>query len=497
MKRAKLVGCAFGTLPGFALGAATIGQNFSGLTQTSSGLSTNLNAAVAGAIGPTEYAEFVNGGIATYDRNTGSQLQSLSSTAFWTNAGVSSSILASGARSPRILFDATVKRWYAVQVSTENTNNHLLLAVSQSSSASLSAGNWKAIAVAATTSGGTYGFAESPSLGFDANNVYVTSMNQMGAAGESDFSASIFSFAKTSLTSVGGPSALGSHFVYGTSGNIDNLGYQPQAVVTSNSNSTGQHFIAVSNTAFGEINHFSVDGSTESSVDNLTVGLTNYPSSPRQPDGTGYPSPNNGLDPFDDRISNNVYQVGNLIYLVHAIGLPADVTEATQSAIRWDILKVTANGVQPFQEGTIQNPNFDYFQPSIAANANGDVVVGFNRSGPVAGSGEINSFFDVGHTAADGTLTFDDPQRASFSTVGNYHAYKTPDPWSQTASLTVDPTDNSIFWLANEVPTSSSTWGTQITEIQTNTSTVPEPASLALCVPALLWIARRRRSRGA
>jgi len=497
MKRAKLVGCVMGSLPGFAIGEATIGQNFSGLSQASSGLSTNLNAAVAGAIGPNEYAEFVNGGIATYNRNTGAQLQSMSSTNFWTNAGVSSSILSSGARSPRILYDAAVNRWYAVQVTSEASNNHLLLAVSQSDSASLSSGNWKAISVATSISGSSYHFGESPSLGFDAGNVYVTTNNQFGAVGSPDYSASIFSFPKSSLTSAVGPTTSGSHIVYGTSGNAETWGFQPQAVVTSNTNSTGQHFIAISYTTFGVINHFIVNGSTVSSVDELTVGPTNFPSSPRQPDGTGYPSPNNGIDPFDDRISNNVYQVGNLIYLAHAIGLPADETEATQSAIRWDVLKVTASGMQLFQEGTIQDPKFDFFQPSIAANASGDVVIGFNRSGPASGSGEINSFFDVGHTAADGTLTFDDPQRASLSPVGNYHAYKTPDPWSQTSSITVDPTDNSIFWLANEVPISSSTWGTQITEVETNTSTVPEPASLALFAPAILWITRRQRSRRA
>lgn len=36
------------------------------------------------------------------------------------------------------------------------------------------------------------------------------------------------------------------------------------------------------------------------------------------------------------------------------------------------------------REGQIADPSFDFYYGSIAANANGDFVIGFNRSGPAA-----------------------------------------------------------------------------------------------------------------
>ena len=96
------------------------------------------------------------------------------------------------------------------------------------------------------------------------------------------------------------------------------------------------------------------------------VNVNQYTNPPNaaQPDGTG---PLIGT--IDDRISGNVYQVGNELYATHS------VLVGSNSAISW--YKIDATTEKVIQEGVISNPAYDYFQPSIAANAAGQIVIGF------------------------------------------------------------------------------------------------------------------------
>ena len=140
---------------------------------------------------------------------------------------------------------------------------------------------------------------------------------------------------------------------------------------------------------------------------------------------------------------------------------------------------------QVVQEGTIADPDHDYFQPSICANQDGDAVLAFNRSGPGT-DGQVNGFFSVGTPDGSGRIDFGPVQQDSFQTVSGYHA--PGQLWGQYSSVSPDPTDPSRFWLTQEIPLSPNQWGTQITEV-----VVPEPESAMLVAFVLLLLRRRRR----
>ena len=90
----------------------TLGVNFQGLDN----VSTNLGSIpdTDGAVGPGTFVEFINGAFAVYNQS-GNLLQSMTSDAFWTAAGVTPVF----PFDPRILFDPVSGRWIATSADSE------------------------------------------------------------------------------------------------------------------------------------------------------------------------------------------------------------------------------------------------------------------------------------------------------------------------------------------------------------------------------------------
>ena len=214
-------------------------------------------------------------------------------------------------------------------------------------------------------------------------------------------------------------------------------------------------------------------GATLSPGTMLTVNSYTDPPLAAQPDGTRV------LQTIDDRISANVYQVGNVIYATNAIKV------GNNAGVHWVKIDEQTNVV--IEEGIMSDPNFDFFQPSISANANGDVVISFNRSG-FGPDGNISIFAAVGKTVA-GVTTFGSPFLLKASTVNNYHYVN--NRWGDYTTTIVDPSDPNVFWTFQEYALANNAWATQITQIL-----VPEPDSrvlAALALVVLCYVVRRRR----
>ena len=327
--------------------------------------------------------------------------------------------------------------------------------------------------------GGQDEFVDYTRLGVNANGVYISTNNfSDNSSAAAFYGTSVFSIPKADLLASTPTLTNMSSFTdlspvsYGTS---------LQPVINFGSSTSPETILGTSTFTSGSaLFHATVSGAG-------SAGATL--SSPQTTSVTAYSNPPNAVQPnplftigtIDDRFSGNVYQVGNVIYSVQA------VTAGSHAGLTWYTINATTNAV--IQEGMINSPNFDYFLPSIAANAFGNIVITFTRLRVGAG-GNLSDFAVVGKSVGNST-TFGTPFLLTASPVGNYQYDN--GRWGDYATTVVDPTDPSVFWTFQEYASSSTAWATQVTQI-----VVPEPQSIVLAAMAFAGLsiaAWRRRKR--
>jgi hypothetical protein len=470
--------------------SAEVSLTFPGLAQQTIGSADHPDA--TGAAGPAHFAEFVNGGFAVYDKTGSLRTAPIPDKQFWISAGAPEALVTPGVLHPRIAYDPHSGRWFAAEVTRPNQDNHMLLAVT--TGADPSPGNWRSVSFPAPPPGATaIRFGDYPTLGLDANGVYLATVNRLSKVGADRQSNSLYSIPKVDLTSSSGPSLARMTRFDGDRGNQKTQGFVLQPVVNWFPLNGDAQVLAIDFVDPERLDRTRVIGSSGSgaalsTTESIPVRMAWPPTRVRQPDGTGEAT-FDGLDTSDDRFATTVYQVNNLVYAARQTGqpVPAEGQPPDRTGVRWSVLRIDGPAApRVVAEGTISERGYDLFQPSIAANAAGDLVLVFNRSGEGA-DGAINAFYATGTTSPDGSVTFGPPKQITESSVTDYH--NAQDVWGLYSSLTPDPSDPKAFWAVQEVPASSSTWGTQITRI-----TVPEPAAAAVCsVSACLLLSRRRR----
>jgi len=463
--------------------AATIGLNFTGVT-LAEGAALNKNGGyappdMAGGVGPTAVAQLINGAFSVYDKTNGQRIgDAISGRQFWINAGVDPGTAISnlGAFNQRILYDPTAGRWIAAALTGDPIDNKVLVARSETSDPS---GSWKAVSFLGNA-GGEGKFADYTRLGVDANGVYISTNQFTENSQDGGFTGvSVFSIPKTDLMSANPSLANMSRF---DDVSTDVVGMSSQPVVNFGpATSTAAIIATTSANTEGVLYRTSLMGTAGAGAtltpDPTFVPVLDYflPPKAAQPDGT------RSVGTIDHRISGHAYQIGNVIYTAH------DTKVGDNVAIQWEKTDATTNLI--IEQGILSDPNFDYFQPSIAANANGDIVIGFTRSGFGSG-GNLSDFAVVGKLEG-GVTTFGSPMLLMASAVGNYHYINSR--WGDYSTTVVDPNNPNVFWTFQEYATGPNAWATQITQIL-----VPEPETWTLAagaLVALMFFVRRQTQR--
>jgi hypothetical protein len=153
----------------------------------------------------------------------------------------------------------------------------------------------------------------------------------------------------------------------------------------------------------------------------------------------------------DNRLAQ-VIQVGSTLWTANGINIGG------RAGIQW--YKIDESTGALLQSGTISDPSFDFIAPSVAANANGDVVIGYTRS---SSSSFASAYASVGATSG-GVTSFGAPMllKAGIATYGGGR-------WGDYSATYTDPTDPGIFWTTQEwATTAANNWATQMTEIVIN-----------------------------
>jgi hypothetical protein len=468
-----------------------------------------------GAVGQTQYFETTNGAYAVFDKYTGSQLSIVSDVAFWGTAGQTGSNGDS-----RVMYNAAAGRWIVMSFGANAKD--LQIAISDTDNA---LGGWKSTKFEGYAGLGFGATADYPTLALDANAVYIGTNNFAPATtgGANSFRGTTMNVIPIDslFNAIAPTTANMKQFntpYSGTSTTNVDQGFAQQGV---NSAGGGAGDIIAASLFIEDSLGFKINGLTSTSATGATLGATTFMGQgaytaagfARQP--AAIVANQRIVDTLDERISSSVYEANGLIYLVQTVNSGFDALD--EARVRYTV--VNANTYAIVSQGDIGTAGYDVFMGSIAVNALGEVVIGYNRSGTSAADGKIRFYAETFTTNASGQLVSQGaPILLKESLVDDYHngsiigqASVGRQRWGDYSQVSVDPTDAHGFYLIGEFAreyntgplhptgTGGSRWGTYIARISTAAvAAVPETDTWAMMIAGFGIVGasmRRRRTR--
>lgn len=385
----------------------------------------------AGAVGPTRLMSMLNSNYVIQDRADGSVLASVSMTTFWASVGAVMPF------DPRVLYDPYSGRWLAAAVSDPGgPTSAVLYGISDSGDP---AGSWHLYSVFVDPTGATW--ADFPTLGFNQSTVAIGVNLFTSASGEYAGLSKLFviDYPAVRANAASAPVAI----------SIPN-GFTIQPAVTYSPTESTLYLVEHGASGAGTYYFFSLAGTT------LTGGaaFTN-PLGPWTIPGGGDLLPQRGgypVDSADARIGNAVFRNGR-VYYAQTIGLPVggEAGNPRRTAVQW--VELDRNGA--FVQGgriadrsaTGTNGGRWYAYPSIAVNANDDVLVGFStfRSTGFPSAGYAFRYGTDPPNAMRAPVTLKAGEGTYVKTFGGSR-----NRWGDYSAAQVDPLDDRSLWTIQE-----------------------------------------------
>ncbi|MBL8764594.1 MAG: immunoglobulin domain-containing protein [Phycisphaerae bacterium] len=452
----------------------TLGTEFNGPTLSSSGF---VPPDTQGAVGPTQVLMAANGRITVYSKaGAVGGLNVVIDTFF------NSVRNGSGISDPQVRYDETSGRWFVVAVNT-STPNRVVLAVSSGSTITNSASftffffQWDT--VTPTNASDTNGFYDYPSLGVDANALYI---------GGNVFNASFngctaFVVRKSSMTS-GGPIVVTPfRRIVASAGGAGP--YSPRGVDNNDPAATEGYFVGPANNAFSRITIRRVTnpgGTPSISADlNVTVPTTVNPQTQNQLSGAAT------LDSLDDRLFaaqiRKNRQTGLVsMWAAHNIEVNASgagSTTGSRNGSRWYEIQSLTGTPTLRQSGTLFDPAasnpLGYWIPSVAMSGQGHMALGASYAGATANPGcAVAGRLSADTLGATQAVTVAEVSASSYAAQGAGE-----NRWGDYSSVWVDPTDDMTMWAFIEYCNTSNSWACRAIQLK-----APAPAIPLSCSPS-------------
>ena len=461
-----------------------------------------------GAVGRSQYFETSNGVYGVFDKATGAQLSVVSDVAFWATAGQTG---ANG--DSRVLYNAAANRW--IVMSFGASVKDLQIAISDTSNA---LGTWKSTKFEGYAGLGFGATADYPTLAMDKNAVYIGTNNfaPRVAGGANNFRGTTLDVIPLdSLFNAGAPTVAGmKKFDTVLTGSSADNGFAIQGVNSRSAGSTGT--IVANSLFFNDNIAYKINGLTSSSAVGATqtasqlLGLEPFvDAGPGRQPSVAIAANRRVISTLDQRVSSSVYESGGRIYTVQTVNPLGD---AAGDFARVHYSVIDKNTFALLDEGNIGTGDFDYYEGSIAVNAEGRMVISYNRSGLDAATGKISIMARAYATDSLGHIyALSDEVLIKESLTDDYHngsifgqAAVGRQRWGDYSQVTIDPENEDVFWLIGEFAreynnaagghpggTGGSRWGTYIASF----AAVPEPGTLLIVLLgfAAAGVASRRR----
>jgi len=452
-----------------------------------------------GAVGPSQFIVAVNGRVRSFNKSTGAAdgLINADTDAFF--ASVMSPTAVNFTSDPRIRYDRLSQRWFIIIIDVPNgtgsTPNRILIAVSDGAVITGSS-VWTFYQFQhdlVSPAGDTGKFADYPSLGIDANALYI-GVNIFSSRGQGSFdNTTAYVVRKSSLLS-GGPIVV-TAFRDLVENNPNNSGpFTPQGVDNYDPGASEGYLIGVDAKYYGKLKlrRISDPGGTPAISGNITIALPVI-------NGTTIKVPHLGntggsagnLDGLDYRLLAAHYRNGSLWTTAN---LAVDNTGSstgtdTRMGVQWYEIGGIPTGQTPavLQSGTLfdtsagnTSTNSCYWMGTAMVSGQGHVAMGFSAAGA----------HDYVNAGTAGRLKNDAPgtMRSPVLYTSTSSAYNPRDTggnpinrWGDYSYTCLDPDDDMTMWTIQEWCSSPDVYGVQVARLL-----APPPATPASCDPALL-----------
>ena len=430
-----------------------------------------------GAVGPSQVLVVVNGRIRVFDKDGNQGGLDATDSAFWAPVRNGQE-----PTDPGVEYDRLSQRWIVSAINIEDTNNRVMLAVSDGPTiTSASDFTFFSFNEASPPPAAPPRFVDYPQLAVDANAIYI---------GVNEFTSSTGTFSGTSAYVIRKSSVLGAGPIVVTAfrGLTNGIGPgldSPQPATNMDPNASAGYFVGPDNQFFSrlDVRQISDPGGTPSISNNLvvTVPTTSQPLSVPALGTTGAPG---GIDAVDDRLFEAMIgkapDGSDSLWTAQNIAVDsAGIAPGNRDAARWYQLGTLDTTPSLVQSGTLfdtaaSNPRF-FWMPSMAMNGQGHASL--NAS--TAGVGRHAEVASSGRLASDPLGTTEPFDITQTSTKVYDLGEGSPRRWGDYSQTVVDPSDNMTFWTFQEYANAPNSWGVRVIQLQS-----PPPATPATATPA-------------
>jgi hypothetical protein len=173
------------------------------------------------------------------------------------------------------------------------------------------------------------------------------------------------------------------------------------------------------------------------------------------------PNPGEKVDSLGDRV---MYRLAYRNFGLHeSLVVNHTIEGGAEAGVRWYEIRNPGSSPFVYQQGTIIDPNINYWMGSIAMDGVGNIALGFSASS----SGLFPSVAVVGRVPSDPLGTMEAP---TFLVTGGGVQVQSFRRWGDYSSMSVDPKDDCTFWYTQEYikTTGSFDWSTRIASFKFN-----------------------------